>query len=191
MSQPRVWLITSTSAGLGRAVTELILGRWEIAVATARRPTALHDLFAKRPTDCLLVLKLDVTVFDDIADAFSRAKTVFVRMDVVVKNARHDLFGELEGIQEGVARGPLGVNVWGAMNVTRKALQFSRKEPGHEGRLLQTSSLSGFVTDPMHASYVASQFALEGMTESRAQEIDPAWNIKRPIKVVCDICWDA
>ncbi|KAI0369414.1 NAD-P-binding protein [Pilatotrama ljubarskyi] len=180
MCQHRVWFITGTSTGLGRTLAELILEKGEAVVATARKPAALDDLVAKYPADRLLVLKLEVTILEDIVDAFARAKETFDRIDVVVNNAGYGDIGEVEGMDDVMARAIFDVNFWGATNVTRQALKFFRESnpPGHGGRLLQMSSLRGLVGAPLHAFYAASKFALEGMTESLAQEIDPEWNIK-------------
>jgi len=40
----RVWLITGTSSGFGRAIADEALSRGDSVVATARRPEALADL---------------------------------------------------------------------------------------------------------------------------------------------------
>ncbi|KIJ39287.1 hypothetical protein M422DRAFT_257893, partial [Sphaerobolus stellatus SS14] len=60
MSQPKVWLVTGASSGLGRAVTEHALSKGDIVVATLRKPEALADLSKKYDSSKLLVLKLDV-----------------------------------------------------------------------------------------------------------------------------------
>ncbi|EIW52298.1 NAD-P-binding protein [Trametes versicolor FP-101664 SS1] len=104
MPSPTIWLITGTSTGLGRALTELVLAKGQIVVATARRTGPLHDLKAKYPADRLLVLKLDVTNSDEITEAFSQVKAAFGRLDVVVNNAAWGTFGEVESAREADAR---------------------------------------------------------------------------------------
>ncbi|KAI0637618.1 NAD-P-binding protein [Trametes polyzona] len=180
MSSPRVWLITGTSTGFGRALAELVLEKGEIVVATSRRTEPLDDLKAKYASDRLLVLKLDVTQPQDITDAFARVKDAFGRLDVVVNNAAIATFGELESIPDRDARATLEVNFWGAANVARAAVAFFRdvNAPGVGGRLLQISSVVGYAGGPAVAYYSASKFALEGLTQSLALELDPAWNIK-------------
>ncbi|CCM06216.1 uncharacterized protein FIBRA_08461 [Fibroporia radiculosa] len=71
------------------------------------------------------------------------------------------------------------VNFWGAMNVSKEALRVFREvnKPAG-GRLLQVSSMAGLVGGPALTIYHASKFALEGLSESIAAEIDPEWNIK-------------
>lgn len=72
---------------MGRTMTEHVLSKGDIAVATLRKPSALSDLTAKYGKDKLLVVKLDVTQLQDILDAFAKAKEVFGKIDVVYNNA--------------------------------------------------------------------------------------------------------
>ncbi|KAI0656569.1 NAD(P)-binding protein [Cubamyces menziesii] len=182
MSHPecRVWFITGTSTGFGRALTEVVLAKGEAVVATARTPSVLAELVAQHPSDRLLVLKLDITQPSQVADAFERAREVFGRIDVVVNNAGFAYAGEFESVSDEAGRALMETNFWGTVSVTREALRFFREvnPKGHGGRLLQNSSVLGVVGRPAGAFYVASKFALEGLTESLAQELDPAWNIK-------------
>ncbi|RPD56680.1 NAD-P-binding protein [Lentinus tigrinus ALCF2SS1-7] len=177
---PRVWLITGASTGLGRALTELILEKDEVAIATVRSPPVLDDLVQKYPSTRLLVLQLDVNKEEQIIDAFSRAKAAFGRVDIVVNNAGMGEIGEVETTDEGKGRALLETNFWGALHVTKEAIRFFRDENpvGAGGRLLQMSSYLGVVGLPGTGFYAAAKFALEGMTETLAAEIDPKWNIK-------------
>ncbi|KAI0754411.1 NAD-P-binding protein [Daedaleopsis nitida] len=184
MSSPRVWFITGSSTGFGRRLAELVLQNGEIVVATARKSSALHDLVAQyssvTESGRLLVLQLDVSQPQEIVAAFAQAKAAFGRIDVVVNNAAYAVMGEVESVREGDARVMFETNFWGAYNVTREAVSFFREvnAPGVGGRLLQMSSITGLTGGAGLAFYSASKFALEGLTESLAAEIDPAWNIK-------------
>ncbi|KAI9065980.1 NAD-P-binding protein [Trametes sanguinea] len=180
MSSSRVWLITGASSGFGRLLTEIILAKGEIALATARRPEALQNLVSQYPKEQLLVLKLDVTKPAEICSAFAAAKEAFGRIDVVVNNAAFAALGEVESVREEDARAMFETNFWGAMHVTREAVKFFREANGPSigGRLLQISSITGITGGPGLGFYAASKHALEGLTKSLASEIDPAWNIK-------------
>ncbi|KAI0329004.1 NAD-P-binding protein [Cubamyces sp. BRFM 1775] len=180
MTPPRIWLITGASSGFGRLLTEIVLEKGDIAVATARRPETLDDLTSQYPVDSLLVLKVDVTKPEEISNAFSRAQAAFGRLDVVVNNAAFAALGEVEAVREEDARAMFETNFWGAMHVTREAVKFFREVNGPSvgGRLLQISSIVGITGGPGLGFYSASKCALEGLTESLAAELDPAWNIK-------------
>src|SRR5438445_12421337 len=56
----RVWFITGSSGGLGRALSEAVLARGERAVVTGRTPERVRDLIVRYPARAL-VLALDVT----------------------------------------------------------------------------------------------------------------------------------
>ncbi|RPD56666.1 NAD-P-binding protein [Lentinus tigrinus ALCF2SS1-7] len=180
MTDPRVWFITGTSSGIGRALVELILEEGENVIATVRSLSALDDLTHTYPSTRLLVLQLDVTHPDHIIDAFATAKAAFGRIDVVVNNAGWGDLGEVETMDEKKGRGLLETNFWGALHVTKEAIRLFRDDnpPGVGGRLLQMSSFLGLAGSPATGYYAASKFALEGITETLAAEIDPAWNIK-------------
>ncbi|KAI0747545.1 NAD(P)-binding protein [Fomes fomentarius] len=180
-STPRVWFITGTSTGLGRAFTEFLLDKGEIVIATARRPSTLDELVQKYSPDRLIVLKLDITNSEEVSTAFVQSKQAFGRIDVVVNNAGTSIaLGEVESQDEEVGRTVIETNFWGTLRVTKEAIKFFRESnpPGVGGRLLQISSYFGVVGGPGPGYYVASKFALEGITESLAAELDPAWNIK-------------
>ncbi|EMD33678.1 hypothetical protein CERSUDRAFT_98240 [Gelatoporia subvermispora B] len=179
---PKVWFITGASTGFGRAVTELVLKNGDIAVATLRRPEALAHLSAKYSADRLLVLKLDVKNEDEITSAFAKTREVFGRLDVVYNNAAYGVASEVESAmgREDTIRDMFEVNFWGATHVSQAAVKFFREvnPPGVGGRLLQVSSMAGIDGMPAIGFYNATKFALEGLSEALARELDPAWNIK-------------
>ncbi|KAK7690665.1 hypothetical protein QCA50_005764 [Cerrena zonata] len=179
MSNPRIWLITGASSGLGREMAELVLKKGEIAVATARKPETLDDLEAAYPASQLLVLKLDVTKLEDIKAAFIQIQQVFGRLDVVFNNAGYTMAGEVEATPEGDARALFDTNFWGAVNVAREAVSFFREvNKPSGGLLLNVSSMLGIYSAPCAGFYTASKHALEGLMEAFAGELDPDWNIK-------------
>ncbi|KAI1789972.1 NAD-P-binding protein [Ganoderma leucocontextum] len=180
ITTPRVWFITGTSTGLGRAIAEVALEKGEIVIATARRPSTLGDLAQRHPKERLLILPLDVTQREQVVDAFAEATRAFGRIDIVFNNAGFGDLGEFEGIEEPKARAVLETNFWGAISVTKEAVKcFRETNPaGVGGRLLQMSSYQGLVGLPGCSFYSASKFALEGASEVLAAELDPAWNIK-------------
>src|ERR1700694_3370220 len=81
----RVWFITGSAAGLGRALTEAVLASRERAVVTARTPERIRDLIERYPAQAL-VLELDVTRPDQVRRAVSEAIDRFGRIDVLVNS---------------------------------------------------------------------------------------------------------
>ena len=99
----RVWFITGSSAGLGRALTEAVLARGERAVVTARTPERVRDLIERYPAQAL-VLELDVTRQDQVRSVVREAIDRFGHIDVLV-----NIDGTSEVISQEVA--PLGTKV--------------------------------------------------------------------------------
>ncbi|KAI0820888.1 NAD-P-binding protein [Trametes gibbosa] len=179
MSTSRVWLITGSSTGFGRETVTQALEAGDKVVATLRKPAALDDLAAKYPTSRLRVVQLDVTQPAQINSAFEQAKAAFGRVDIVFNNAGYVAVGESEAMPDDVARPLLEVNFWGAVHVSQRAVRFFREENTPQGGLLlQNSSMFGLGGAPAIAFYNAAKHALEGFSDSLAQELDPAWNIK-------------
>ncbi|KAJ7151205.1 NAD-P-binding protein [Mycena filopes] len=180
MPQRRVWLITGSSSGFGRAVAEAALENGEIVVATLRKPADLDDLAAN--PENLLVVKCDVTKTSDIISAFSCAVAKYGRLDVVFNNAGCAIVGEIETTPEDAARALFDVNFFGAVAVSKEAVRVFRDvNPNNVGgRLLNVSSGLGFGGGPILGIYSARylQKAVEGFTESLRLELNPAWNIK-------------
>ncbi|KAG0706262.1 NAD-P-binding protein [Suillus ampliporus] len=179
-STPRVWLITGSSTGFGRAMVEEVLRNGEIAVATLRKPSVLDDLAAKYPRTQLLVLPLDVMNEAQVKSAFLQAKDAFGHVDVVYNNAGQTFFQELEGVPIDRARALMDVNFWGAVTVSLEAVRFFREvnPKGAGGMLVQVSSMAVTTGVPLAGFYNSAKAALDSFTEVLAQEVLPAWNIR-------------
>ncbi|KAG1747596.1 hypothetical protein EDB19DRAFT_276332 [Suillus lakei] len=179
-STPRVWLITGSSSGFGRAMVEEVLRNGEIAVATLRKPSVLDDLAAQYPRTQLLVLPLDVTNEAQVKSAFVQAKVAFGHVDVVYNNAGQVLYQELEGMPLDRARTLMDVNFWGAVTVSLEAVRFFREvnPKGAGGMLVQVSSMAATTGIPTSGFYSTTKAALDSFTEVLAQEVLPAWNIR-------------
>jgi NAD(P)-dependent dehydrogenase (short-subunit alcohol dehydrogenase family) len=166
----KVWFITGTSRGFGREWAIAALERGDKVAATARDTASLDDLVAKYG-DAILPLKLDVT--DRAADfaAVKQAHEHFGRLDVVVNNAGYGQFGFVEEVSEQDARDQIETNVFGALWVTQAALPYLREQGS--GHIIQVSSIGGIVAFPNVGIYHASKWALEGFSQSLAQEVAP------------------
>ena len=164
----KVWFITGTSRGFGREWTVAALERGDKVAATARNTDSLSDLVEKYG-DAILPISLDVT---DRAAAFAAVESAhetFGRLDVVVNNAGYGHFGFVEEITEDEARAQLETNLFGALWVTQAALPFLRAQGS--GHIIQVSSIGGISAFPLVGLYHASKWALEGFSQSLAQEV--------------------
>jgi NAD(P)-dependent dehydrogenase (short-subunit alcohol dehydrogenase family) len=165
---PKTWFITGASRGFGREWAIAALERGDTVAATARDTSTLDDLVPQFG-DRILPIQLDVT--DRAADfaAVAQAHDHFGRLDVVVNNAGYGQFGMVEELSEDEARGQIETNVFGALWITQAALPFLREQGS--GHILQVTSIGGISAFPNIGMYHASKWALEGLSQSLAQEV--------------------
>lgn len=164
------WLITGTSTGLGRLLTEQLLERGDRVIATLRRNGALDDLLAAHG-DRLQVVNFDVTDTLAMRGAVSQAFTKFGRIDVVVSNAGYGLFGAAEEASDEQIERQIATNLTGSIQFIRAVLPHLRKQGG--GRIVQVSSEGGQIAYPCFSLYHATKWGIEGFVESVAQEVAP------------------
>jgi NAD(P)-dependent dehydrogenase (short-subunit alcohol dehydrogenase family) len=163
----KIWFITGASRGFGREWAIAALERGDSVAATARELSTLDDLATHG--ERFLPLQLDVTDRDADFAAVRQAHARFGRLDVVVNNAGYGHFGMVEEITEAEARAQLETNLFGALWVTQAALPFLREQGS--GHILQVSSIGGISAFPLVGIYHASKWALEGISQSLAQEV--------------------
>lgn len=160
--------ITGASRGFGKLWAAALLEKGHQVIATARDLRSLDDLVNKYGKN-ILPLQLDVN--DRAADfaAVAKAKQHFGSIDVLINNAGFGLFGSIEETTEQQAREQMETNFFGLLWLTQAVLPVMR-EQGH-GHIIQLSSVLGLVTVPVLGLYNASKFAVEGLSESLAQEV--------------------
>lgn len=121
-SPRKVFFITGSSSGLGRAYVETILahnaqhGSRHAVVATARKPETMS--FEHTSDDTYLPVKLDVADSSQIDEAFRQAIERFGQVDVVVNNAGYALNGVFEALEDAQIRKMFDVLVFGLMGQT-------------------------------------------------------------------------
>ena len=166
----KVWFITGTSRGFGREWAIAALERGDKVAATARDTSTLDDLAATHG-EALLPIALDVTDRDADFAAVKQAHDHFGRLDIVVNNAGYGHFGFIEELSEQEARDQIETNVFGALWVTQAALPYLRAQ--RSGHIIQVSSIGGITAFPNVGIYHASKWALEGFSQTLAQEVAP------------------
>ncbi len=164
----KVWFITGTSRGFGRAWATAALERGDQVAATARDTSSLGDLVAKYG-DAILPIALDVTDRDADFAAVKQAHEKFSRLDVVINNAGYGQYGFVEEITEQEARAQMETNLFGALWITQAALPYLRAQGS--GHIIQVSSAGGITASPMVGIYNASKWALEGFSQALSQEV--------------------
>lgn len=162
------WLITGSSRGLGRALSEAVLQAGHRLVATARDPAHLAALSA-RHGDAVRTIALDVT--DPVAAerAVQTAHEAFGGLDVLVNNAGYGNVDSVEDTPLADFRQQIETNLFGTIIMTKAAIPLMRAQRG--GHIIQLSSVGGRIGAPGRAPYSAAKWGVEGFSESLALEM--------------------
>lgn len=166
---PKTWFITGASKGIGQTLARQLLARGDRVAATSR---TLHSLEATLgpASSRLLLLEVDLTNARSVESAVDQAVTAFGLLDVVVNNAGYGQQGTIEALSDSELRNNFEVNFFGPLNVLRYVLPHLRRQ--RAGHIINVASIVGFQGGYAGwGSYVASKFALAGMTESLAAEV--------------------
>lgn len=168
--QGKVWFITGASTGFGRLLSERVLALGGDVVATARKPETLTELEAGNPAH-VQALKLDVTDTTQIKGAVRDALARFGHIDVLVNNAGYGLTGAFEEVSDAEVKQLFDTNVFGLIHVTKAVLPHLRER--RAGHIVNLSSVGGLIGLPGWSMYNATKFAVEGMSEALAAELEP------------------
>ena len=166
----KVWYITGASKGLGLALAKKLLNQGYKVAATSRNIAELSTAVGNSSN----FLPLEVTLTDEtsVQQSMEQAIAHFGKIDVLVNNAGYGLTGALEELSDAESRKNFDINVFGTLNVIRKALPYLRKQ--QSGHIFNIASIGGFTGNfPGFGIYCATKFAVHGLTESLAAEIKP------------------
>lgn len=169
MSSTTTWFITGTSKGLGLALSKTILSRGDNLVATSRTIDALeHEL--GRTSSHLLPLSVDLTDEESVRRAIKASVAHFGHVDVIVNSAGYAQQGTIESLSDAELRRNFEINVFAPLRVLRHALPYLRQQ--RAGHVVNISSIVSFQGGYAGwGSYVATKFALSGLTETLFVEL--------------------
>jgi NAD(P)-dependent dehydrogenase (short-subunit alcohol dehydrogenase family) len=166
----KTWLITGASSGLGYALAKYVLEQGDRVVMAARTLDGMGSLAERHPGRALAVM-LDVTNAEQRAAAVQQTEARFGGIDVLVNNAGIDFLGAIEEQDERDYRAQFEVNFFGAVALLRLVLPGMRARK--RGTIVNVSSMDGIASVPVNGYYSSTKSALEGLTESLWQEIEP------------------
>ncbi len=176
-------VITGASSGIGKA-TALAFARGGAHLALcARRPAELQDTVAACRAAGAEVVWLEADVSEEAqVQALARlALEAFGRIDVWFNNAGMDAFGAFLDIPSATFERVLRVNLMGTVHGSRAALTQFRQQGS--GILINNTSIVGVCPTPFHSPYVASKFAIRGLSHALRQE-----TANLPDVHVCTVC---
>ena len=164
----KIILITGASRGFGKIWAKALLERGDKVAATARNTADLNDL-VEIYGDAVLPLQLDVNDREACFAVVEKVKQHFGRIDVLINNAGFGLFGAIEETTEQQARAQMETNFFGLLWVTQAVVPVMREQKA--GHIIQVSSFLGLVSLPVLGLYNASKYAVNGLSETLAQEV--------------------
>jgi NAD(P)-dependent dehydrogenase (short-subunit alcohol dehydrogenase family) len=166
----KTWLITGSSRGLGRALSEAVLRAGDNLVATARNISSL-GILSDRYGERIILRSLDVTDFAAAGASVAAAVERFGGLDVVANVAGYGNLGSIEdtGIED--FRAQIDTNLLGPINLSKAAIPTMRAQ--RSGHILNFSSVGGRIGSTGRAPYSAAKFGVEGFSEAMVTELAP------------------
>jgi NAD(P)-dependent dehydrogenase (short-subunit alcohol dehydrogenase family) len=161
-NQP-VALVTGASSGIGKETALALVAAGFNVVGTSR------DTSRVAPLGGVTFLDLDVASDASVTTAVQQVIELFGRIDVLVNNAGVGSMGAAEETSIAQAQGVFDTNVFGVMRMVKEVLPHMRAQG--RGRIINISSVLGFMPQPYMAVYAASKHAIEGYSESLDHEI--------------------
>ena len=156
-------LITGVSSGIGREIATLLAERGARVFGTVRDPKSA------KPIPGVEMVRMDVTDDASVSEAVQSVVRKAGPLHIVVNNAGYALSGALEETSIEEARQQFDTNFFGVLRVTNAVLPGMR-ECGY-GRIVNISSVVGFIPAPYMGIYAASKHAVEGYTETLDHEV--------------------
>ena len=163
----KVWFISGISRGFGRELATAAIEQGDSVIGTTRNGKS--DM--ETPPERLHVFALDVTHSQDVFSIVEKAWQIHGHIDIIVNNAGFGLLGAVEEVDESQARHVFETNFFGLLSVVRAALPRLRAQAS--GHIINISSVGGFTGSPGYGLYNASKFAVEGLSEALAAELEP------------------
>lgn len=155
---PRRVLITGCSSGIGLdAARRMQAEGWQV-VATCRRD---EDIAARR-AEGMECHHLELADPDSVARLVGEALAPGP-LDGLVNNAAFALPGAVEDIPRDALRAIFEANLFGTHDLTVRLIPHFRSRGA--GRIVNVSSVLGLIGIPWRGPYVATKFALEGLTD--------------------------
>jgi short-subunit dehydrogenase len=163
MKNSPVVVITGVSSGIGRATAEQFAQRGCRVFGTARNTAKAQ------PIPGVTLIEMDIRDEASIQRGIQTIIAQTKRIDVLVNSAGATLLGAMEETSIAEAKTLFDTNLFGLLRTTKAVLPYMREQ--HSGRIVNVSSVLGFLPAPYMALYSASKHAVEGLSETLDHEV--------------------
>ncbi len=168
MGMKKVWFITGASKGLGLSLVNQLLKAGQSVAATSRNIDELKKA-VNADTGKFLPLAVNLADEQSVEDAIKATIAKFERIDVVINNAGYGIGGSIEELTDAETRNSFDVNVFGTLNVIRKASPYLRAQ--HSGHIINIASIAGIAGATGWAIYAATKSAVIALSEVSAEDL--------------------
>lgn len=165
----KVAVITGGGSGLGLALARKLAAEGMALVLADIDEAALAEAAASLPTE-VLTARTDVTDYEDLAALATASLERFDRVNLLCNNAGIAAFGGVLEMELAEYRWVMDVDFWGVLHGI-KAFLPHLLEHG-DGHILNTASVSGFLTQPGLSAYNAAKFGVVALSESLVYELE-------------------
>lgn len=170
MSETKSILITGCSSGIGLAAADELTKRGYRVIASCRKE---RDVKTLKESGFEHVLHLDLANSQSIQSAVRQTLEICDgKLFALFNNGAYGLAGAVEDISRDALRRQFEANVFGTHELTCLLLPHMLKMP--DARIIQNSSVLGFIAAPNRGAYVASKFALDGLSSTLRMELKGA-----------------
>jgi len=171
----KVAIVTGSSSGIGYATSLMLARKGFYTYASVRNTnkSASLESIANAERLPLKLIQLDVTDDSSVKDAVEKIVLEKGRIDVLVNNAGYGLFGAFEDLSLDEIKAQFETNFFGVIRVTQHVLPIMRTPQNGGGVIVNVSSINGRIAFPVISAYVGTKFAIEGLSESIAYELEP------------------
>jgi len=160
-------LITGCSTGIGRCAAKILNEKgWQV-FATARKPEDLKMLEEDLRVTALYMDYRDEASIKTVADEV--LKQTDGKLFALFNNGAYGQPGAVEDLPTEVLREQFETNFFGWHDLTRRLIPAMREN--NEGRIVQCSSIFGFVSAHYRGAYNASKYAVEALSDAMRQEL--------------------
>ncbi|RZF55887.1 oxidoreductase [Acinetobacter halotolerans] len=163
MSTSQVIVVTGVSSGIGQVTAVKFAELGHRVFGTVR------NIEKTKPIANVELVKMDISDEDSVQHAIHSIINKAGHIDVLINNAGTSLIGAIEETSIKEAEFLFNTNVYSILRTIQAVVPYMRLK--QSGRIINISSVLGFLPSPYMGVYSATKHAVEGLSESLDHEL--------------------